>query len=292
MNFLKKIILKANSTELYKDQLFLEKVGELKMNNAVCNNQGVSFKHSGNAGDLIYSLPCLISLAKDKTATLFLNIDRPANYGKNVHPLGNVMLNDKMVKMLEPLLTHQSYISKVSIFSPHDGIDYDLDLFREYPLQINRTNLSHLYFLVFGVSHSLCDPWLTSNEDKQFNDSIIIARSKRYRSPGIDYSFLKKYKKLYFLGVEDEYIDIKQQLPDIQYIKVKNFLEMASIIKGSRLFIGNQSFPFSLAEAMKVDRILEVYFQSPNVSVIGGDASCFCFQHQFEKIVSNYMEKN
>jgi hypothetical protein len=39
---------------------------------------------------------------------------------------------------------------------------------------------------------------------------------------------------------------------------------MASIIKGSKLFIGNQSLGFAIAEGLKVARILEVFYGKNN----------------------------
>ena len=96
---------------------------------------------------------------------------------------------------------------------------------------------------------------------------------------------LKKYANIYFVGTEDEYKEMKQQINHLQYLPVKNFLELASYIAGAKLFIGNQSFPFSLAEAMKVNRLLEMYYLAPNVNVYGTKGFDFCFQPQFEYLV-------
>ena len=65
----------------------------------------------------------------------------------------------------------------------------------------------------------------------------------------------------------------------------KNFYDLARIIAGCKFFIGNQSFPFALAEGLKVKRVLELYFECPNVIPAGEHAYDFCYQEQFEKIV-------
>ena len=83
---------------------------------------------------------------------------------------------------------------------------------------------------------------------------------------------------------------MKTQIPALQFYKVNNFLEMATIIAGSKLFIGNQSFPFSLAEGLKANRLLEVYFQCPNVIPTGNNGFNFCFQPQFEQLVKDRYE--
>jgi ADP-heptose:LPS heptosyltransferase len=123
-----------------------------------------------------------------------------------------------------------------------------------------------------------------------YNDSIIVARSCRYNQPKIDYSFLSKYNKIYFVGVPDEYSAMKKSIPHIEFIAVNDFLELAQIIAGCKLFIGNQSFPFSLAEALKVNRLLEVNYDCPNVTVYGHNGFDFYFQPHFEKLVQQRYE--
>jgi ADP-heptose:LPS heptosyltransferase len=127
-------------------------------------------------------------------------------------------------------------------------------------------------------------------KDEQYFNTIIIARSHRYRSPLIDYSFLNGYRNKLFIGVQEEYDDMKKVLPDLEFKPVNDFLEMATIINSCRLFIGNQSFPFSLAEALKVNRLLEVYYKAPNVVVEGKGANDFIYQPQFEYAVKRLLE--
>lgn len=71
-----------------------------------------SFKHCGNCGDIIYSMPAMLSLAgwPERTAiSLYLQTDRKVAYGKTIsHPLGEVSLNDRMVQMIKPLLLSQN----------------------------------------------------------------------------------------------------------------------------------------------------------------------------------------
>ncbi len=73
--------------------------------------------------------------------------------------------------------------------------------------------------------------------------------------------------------------------------QVSDFLQLAQLIAGSRLFIGNQSLPFAIAEALKVNRLLEVYYKAPNVAVSGRNGYDFCFQQQFEYLVRTRYEQ-
>jgi len=180
----------------------------------------------------------------------------------------------------------QPEFSECSVFEQDRTlIDVDLDIMRNYPMLLDRGNIARWYFLVFPVNFDLNKPWLKVEPDKEMSESIVLARSNRYQAPNIDYSILKKYSNIYFVGVPDEYNEMKKLIPALKYRPVNNFLEMASVIAGSKLFIGNQSFPFSMAEALKVNRLLEVYFECPNVTVYGDNGFDFSFQPQFEKLV-------
>ncbi|MEJ7610689.1 MAG: hypothetical protein WKF88_05855 [Ferruginibacter sp.] len=242
-----------------------------------------SFMHSGNSGDIMYSLPAVFKLAGEGKVKLYLNIGRQVSY-ENYHPLGNVTLNLKMAEMLIPLLLHQPQIESCSIYNK-EHMDYDLDLFRDYSFLIDRGSMSRWYFHVYAISAPLYKPWLKAPEIRGLEDAIVIARSHRYRNPFIDYSFLSKYSRLIFIGVKEEYDDMKKTLPLLEWRPVQDFLEMATIINSSRLFIGNQSFPFSIAESLKVNRLLEIYFRIPNVIPEGPGANDFMYQPQFEASV-------
>lgn len=247
----------------------------------------VHFKHSGNSGDIIYAIPTMKAIAKDQDICLHLFLNRPADYAKHIkHPLGNVTFSQKMFDMLHPLLISQPQFKECKVLeSKTTVIDVDLDVMRDYPMLLDRGNIARWYFLVFPVNFDLTLPWLKVDPDNDMKDSIVLARSNRYQAPNIDYSVLKKYPSIHFVGMPEEYEEMKNAIPNLNYRPVKDFLELASVIAGSRLFIGNQSFPFSIAEALKVNRLLEVYFECPNVTVYGNNGFDFSFQPQFEKLI-------
>ncbi|HEX8356639.1 MAG TPA: hypothetical protein VF610_04475 [Segetibacter sp.] len=277
--------LKWKDFEAYQDYKFHRAISNKPLVNIGHTFKEIThFKHSGHSGDIIYSLPAVFALAKNGLAHLHLQSQQAGNYQKAYHPLGNVMLNEKAIQLLQPLLLHQPKIA-VCDFYGTQAIDYDLDFVRKFPMKQTRGSISRWYFHVFGIYANLSMPWLTAPKDEAFADHIVISRSHRYRAPGIDYMFLRKYQKKIFIGVPEEFEDMKKQLPDLQYVQVKDFLEMASIINGCRLFIGNQSFPFSIAEALKVNRLLEVYYKAPNVIVEGEGGHDFLYQEHFEKAV-------
>lgn len=285
MNFITRFLDKQKDPEAFKSKEFLRRTGEITAPQVpVADKEEYHFKHSGNCGDIIYAMPVMLAIAKGRPVHLHLNTGQKVNYGRNIHPLGNVMLNDAMVKMLRPLILHQPGFVHCDSWKG-EAIDVDLDYIRKFPFLLNRGNIARWYFLVFGEYYELSQPWLQALPNNQLKDTILIARSQRYHAPGVSYDFLRTFADVRFIGVEPEFAEMKKMIPGLQYAPVNDFLEMASLVAGARLFIGNQSFPFAIAEALKMNRLLEWYFQTPNVNVEGRNGFDFCFQPNFEKMV-------
>lgn len=250
----------------------------------------VHFKHFGLIGDIIYSIPAMKALAKGKEIHLHLQINQPSLYKRGMrHYNEGKILTEKSVEMIAPLLLSQPEIKCCDIYT-NQPIDYDLDDFRKYPFDYNMGHICRWYFLAYGISSDLSKGWLSAEPYERFKNEILIARSFRYRAPGIRYDFLNEYSNIGFVGLKEEYEDMRKSIPNIKYHPVKDFLELAQLIAGCRFFIGNQSFPYSLAEALKVKRALEVCFENPNVIPEGDHAFDFCYQPQFEKIVKQLTE--
>ncbi len=251
------------------------------------SKKNINFKHSGHLGDIIYAIPTMYALARGAKINLYLHVNQAIPSEGN-HPLGVIAINRKSVLALKSLLLLQSKFEEVEIYNPdNQTIDYDLDLFRQFPLDYHKGNIARWYFNIFAISYDLSKPWLNVNPDESMKDKIVIARSIRYNAPDINYSFLKEYNNLIFVGLPEEYELMKQAIPKLEYKKTDDFLSLARIIAGADFFIGNQSFPFALAEALKVPRILESYYLCPNVIPEGPNAYEFSFQPQFEHLIKS-----
>src|SRR5829696_617102 len=146
-----------------------------------------SFKHSGNSGDIIYSLPTVFELSKKGKAKIYLNEGEVGVY-QDYHPLGGVMLNEKVIQMMKPLLSYQPQIELCEKYKGEE-IDYNLDHFRSYGILMDKGSIVRWYYYVYGIGGDSSLPWLTAPIDKQYSDYLVIARSHRYRQPLIDYSF-------------------------------------------------------------------------------------------------------
>lgn len=291
LNFAQKFLLKINrpADYMYHKQMLRFMASKnfndkhLPITAPTLPDGNISFKHSGNAGDLIYALPTIIALSDSKKSTLYLHLNQKGC--DKTHPLGGIMLNEKTANMLNPLLKTLPYINDIALYDEEQTITYNLDLFRELPVSSCLGDISRWYFQVFDANYDLSQAWIQVAPDTHYKDTIVWARSERYLNPHLDFSFLAQYPKVVFVGLEQEYLLAKNQVPTLEYVKVKDFLELAQIIAGAKLFIGNQSFPYALAEAMKVPRILELCYYSPNVVIHGKNGYDTYFQANLENRV-------
>ena len=95
---------------------------------------------------------------------------------------------------------------------------------------------------------------------------------------------MSKYNNLLFVGLEEEYKNLKKEVPNLEFYNCKDFLEMAEIIKSSKFFLGNLSFGYAMAEGLKVPRLLESCPDFPTMYPNGKNAFDFYFQEHFEKL--------
>lgn len=280
-------IYKKGKKQLYKKALAKSIQPEL---NPIIDKDVIHFRHSGLIGDIIYSIPTMLTLAEGRNMCLHMHINQKALYSKGMkHPNKDKILTEKSVELLAPLILAQPSFIACDIYTDQK-IDYDLDAFRKLPFDYNMGHICRWYFQAYGITADLGKPWLFVTPDSSYSNEIIISRSFRYRAPGISYGFFKKYTNITFLGLNEEYEDLKKDIPHLKYRAVKDFLEFAKIIAGCKFFIGNQSFPFAVAEGLKVKRAVEVYFECPNVIPEGENGYDFCYQAQFEKIVTQLNE--
>ena len=123
-----------------------------------------------------------------------------------------------------------------------------------------------------------------------FKDSIVVNRTIRNLNPYINYLFLQQYNVV-FVGLLSEYELFREQVPTAKYVSVNDFLELGIIIGNSKLFLGNQSMCFAIAEQLKVNRALECYASATNVIPIGDGGFDYYTQEGLEYIVSKIMTR-
>jgi len=264
----------------------------------------IKFKTSSPSGDLISFLPGIKQMCNDigAKAIIYQRLDMVGiSYDGAMHPYENrdkmpVCFNEYTFNMMKSLLITQPYIENFFIYSGEE-VDIDLDKTRmENFTNQPKGSLNRWAFYVFPqMATDLSKKWLDVNAIK--NDNIIINFTKRHRNYFMNYYFLKQFEnKIMFAGLKNEHEDFcKEWKLNIPLLEVEDFLELSSLIAGCKFFMGNQSFCFQLAEALKVPRILELFPLIPNVIPVGENAYDGYHQQSiefyFNKLYNQFYER-
>src|SRR5258706_7878124 len=125
------------------------------------------FSHSGDLGDIVYSLPAV----KGCGGGVFYLFDMP---GRTHHGMSS-----GRAELILPLLRAQPYISGAAwLEMPRDS---NLNGFRDHGHQ--RRNLADMHLAAAGLDWSFrCEQWLQIPEIKVWS-KVVWPRSFRYRSP-------------------------------------------------------------------------------------------------------------
>lgn len=231
-------------------------------------------RHSGKIGDAVYGMTTAAAFGK-------------TNFYLKKSPL----FTDAAIKALLPLLNQQPYIEEARQWEG-ERIDLDLDTFRMAGDNLKYTPLSIVTAAAWNCYWNLADPWIFDVPPKYVND-IIINQTLTYYGL-IDYrKIINRFKShITFLGTEEEHEKFCKDYIKIKYYKTKDMLEAASVIKGSKIFIGGQSSPFAIAEGMKHPRLQSTSTDVPNCFPIGKDGYSDWSKYTDEiEIINKYMEK-
>lgn len=274
----------------------------------------LTFKHGANAGDLIYSLWAVREACKrnDAKAVYMQWMNREAYYYEGaVHPTKHdgkqVSFNSYMFNMIKPLIMSLPFIEDFVQWE-QQRVVINLDRIRSINVNMPYGDIRSWYGLAYpdmqcDLSERLIEPssilenalvkesFISQLDDLDISNSIIVNRTSRYRNPQISYSFINSRQgKVYFVGTYEEYSDFINEVPKAIYLEVENFLHLAACIAVCKAFIGNQSFCFSLAEAMQTTRVLELCAFAPNVHIMGPNGRHFLDQQCFEILVDEVLE--
>lgn len=226
----------------------------------------MTFGHAGDIGDLIYSLPTVRALGG---GTLCLHAERWTR-----EPM-----TEAKVQSLRSLLITQPYIEDVRWLQPGEKVDVNLNDFRaayfrdfrrpDFPKQ---RNICEWILRTHG-----CDP---AEQHKQWLKvppnpvaRVIINRTGTdrqathiYRNMAFPwFTIVGEYDgNMAFVGTPAEHHDFVRHFGRIPYHATENLLELARVIAGADLFIGNQSCAYAIAEGLKKPAVLEVCPWLPN----------------------------
>lgn len=225
------------------------------------------FKHSGAAGDLIYSLALMKQLGGGE---FYLHLDQidwvgQHYYGSRPDPFHQGRMNQRDFDYMQSFMLAQTYITDFKVLDSKTEITHNLDRFR--PAFVGHPgNYVDIYCQTFGISDATAQSqirnssWLTVPNAKQINNrSWVINRTERWIPNQLSPKW-KEWKdqgaedRSIFVGLPKEYDLFKKNLGwDIPYYQTNTQLELAEVISGSERFIGNQSQALALAVGLGVE---------------------------------------
>ena len=222
-----------------------------------------TFKHSGDLGDIIFSLPTIRALGG---GILYLD----PNGGEQEPVLAQTgarrtRLSARSIDRLRPLLARLPYISEVRLWNG-EPVDANLDTFR---LHQNYNNVCDSHLAAFGLPFTERDRhWIDLTDplvDSRF--PIIIARSVRYHSNYVFWAtHLPQFvERAAFVGLPKEHEIFEYTYETkVHFWDAPDILTLARVIAGAQQVICNQSLPQTLAEAMKKNLVVEIFRVAPS----------------------------
>jgi hypothetical protein len=213
-----------------------------------------TFYHYGSLGDIVYSLPAIEAAGG-----------------------GDVWMHWRpFYRFMKPLLETQPCVNEVELVRSKEWgmekADFNFFNFRYFERKARAEgrieHLAESHLLVVKKQFDLTKPWLY-NIKADRRAEIVICRTQRYHDlrgrKEVDWNILSDYNdRLCFVGEEKDYLRFKKHFFDPVHFVCRDCLELAEIVKGAKLLVGNQSLPLALAESMKINRIYEVCYARNN----------------------------
>lgn len=219
---------------------------------------------SGDVGDIVFLLN-IIKHLPDGPHDLILR----RNAKTKIKDDSSV---EKMYSFIEGLVKAQPYIKSFSVGSPDDKVDWASEGFRTNHYQPGRTlmkaHLDHLV-LTLGIGQDITGDkaWLEGvKPSAETKGRIVINRTGRYRNTLFQWKeVVKHYRhRLLFIGLPHEWKEFVGTCGYVEYHPTKNLMEIAGLIAGSELFIGNQSCANAINEGLKHASIQESSLEFPD----------------------------
>jgi len=224
------------------------------------------FTHSGDHGDIIYSLAAVRALGG---GVFYI---APKIWELRQQP------TIEHSKNILSLMNGQKYIWGASFSDAKlNHCDYDLNRFREF--YANKTpgenkSLFRMAQQVCGTDWPEDKPWLDVDFKVQIpGRPIVISRSTRYLNLLFPWkSLVKKHgQQMIFIGTEREHHEFVSQFGLVPRLETPTLLDVARVVAGSKVFIGNQNCCMAVALGLGVNVIQESW-GGPKISLGDLDA--------------------
>lgn len=219
------------------------------------------FCHTADLGDIIACLPSIRAMGGGH---LLIGERRGRDGGRE-------SLRGARFESLRPLLEAQPYIDSVAWSDSLPDIGHDFSTFRQNYRK--GENLAQQQARHIGVTISEA-PWLLAEPSPVTKGRTVFARSLRYHSQSFPWDkALVRFENPLFVGLPEEYMAFQTKWGrPIENVTTPNLLELAKLIAGCELFIGNQSAPYWIAAGLGVPLIQETWPHDANSIIVRPNA--------------------
>jgi hypothetical protein len=202
------------------------------------------FSHSGDLGDILYSLPTIRAAGGGK----LILFDYP---GRTAHG----MTREK-VERLRPLLEMQDYIHRLEWSD--SKVDSSLNGFRDHCR--DQGNIIDAHLATHGLDWTHRETQWIHVDESRSPFAVLFARSQRYNNSRFPWQRIAdKYRDIAgFVGTAKEHEVFCGQFGFVPFVAADDFLQLARLIAGCKLFVCNQSAPGALSHGLFQSMIIEL----------------------------------
>lgn len=213
--------------------------------------QKLRVQHKGEIGDIIAFLPILKILGG---GTLVVTNQR-REYWRH--------MPGKRLAALRPLLEAQSYCHGVEeVEDPDEPKGIHLDYSRAWENVIGKykytlTQAQGWWAGVDPQDPEINKPWIELQGDIPQHGKIVINRTDRHTTGQLPYHRLARREDCIFIGHPDEHDRFQKSWFKLPYVPTKDYLEIAKLIAGASLYVGNQSSCFWVAAGLQTTPVIQ-----------------------------------
>lgn len=220
----------------------------------------INFIASGMMGDFIQSLYAVKNICSEQNAKA--NIYLANGYHGDIWTHGI----EKAYSDSYQLITNQPYINTFSILPENFSEPFiNLNLWRIAAAKTHAETgtynkcWSELLSEQFNFKIPVEYQWITTDINEKAKGKMVIHRSKHRHNGEFPWAKITENNDCLFLTTNKSEWDLFAfKNANVKLLLVETISELAQMICGCGLFIGNQSAPFSIASALDVPRIVEL----------------------------------
>lgn len=223
----------------------------------------------GDFGDAIYVCGALHGIPKGPHTFLVERTDW--RHGSHT-ALRSDEAVENFIRVIKPLMDRQGYIKEFRAALKDEPIDWHSGDFRRAGLHYTGMSLFESHVTHLFSARPQPRPitgekkWLTADPSPVSRGAVVINRTSRYQNPHFPWAeILEHYgSRIIFVGTAKEHLAFCDHYGKVNYVETPDLWELARIIAGSSLFIGNQSSANAIAEGLKHHSIQETSLHIPD----------------------------